>query len=166
MTSDSRSIAAAYDRASTQYDEWQWQEFWRRNEQPLVRGFLEQDGVVDITLDVGVGTGAYADLLSEYSHKVVGIDISSGMLRVSLVNHPAMTHIYANAVELPFREDSFQRIIVARVLSHVSSLNYFFRQVSRTLRPGGSLIITDLDPGHDYEVINLPRADVMKSRYG
>ena len=160
VTSDPRSIAAAYDHASTQYDDWQWQEFWRRNEQPLVRGFLEQDGVVDITLDIGVGTGAYANLLGEYSHEVVGIDIGSGMLGVSLVNHPTMTHIYAAALELPFRDDSFQRIMAARVLSHISSLHYFFRQVSRTLRPGGSLIITDVDPEHDYEAINLPGKDV------
>ncbi len=160
MTSDRRSIAAAYDRASDLYDEWQWQEFWRHNEQPLVRELLERDGVVDMTLDIGVGTGAYAGLLSAFSRKVVGIDISGGMLGVSLASHPAMTHIYASAFELPFRGSIFQRIMTVRMLSHAASLSDFFREVSRTLCPGGSLIVTDLDPEHDYEVINLPGRDM------
>jgi ubiquinone/menaquinone biosynthesis C-methylase UbiE len=160
MASDRRNIAAAYDRASALYDKWQWQEFWRHNEQPLVRQLLERDGVVDITLDIGVGTGAYVGLLSAYSRKVIGIDISGGMLAVSLANHPAVTHIYASAFELPFRESTFQRIVTIRMLSHAPSLGNFFREVSRTLRPGGSLIVSDLDPDHDYEVINLPARDV------
>jgi ubiquinone/menaquinone biosynthesis C-methylase UbiE len=160
MTSDRRSIAAAYDQASDLYDEWQWQEFWRQNEQPLVRKLLERDGVVDITLDIGVGTGAYAGLLSAFSHKVVGIDISDGMLGVSLANHPAVKHIYGSAFELPFRGSIFQRIMTVRMLSHAESLSDFFQEVSRTLCPGGSLIVTDLDPEHDYEVINLPGRDM------
>jgi ubiquinone/menaquinone biosynthesis C-methylase UbiE len=154
--SDLRKIAHAYDQASNQYDRWKWQEFWRLNEQPLVGDLLYRAGIVDLTLDIGVGTGAYANLLQAYSRKVVGIDISMGMMSVSLRNHSAVAHVCASAFELPFWENSFHRILVARVLSHSKCIDNFFAQVSRILCPGGCLIITDVDPEHSYESINLP----------
>ncbi len=156
MTSDRRRIAEAYDRASNQYDLWEWQEFWRRNEQPLVGKLLERGGIVDITLDIGVGTGGYTNLLHAYSRKVVGLDISIGMMRISQRNHPSVRYVCASAFDLPFCENSIHRILAARVLSHSKCIDNFFSQVSRVLRPGGYLIITDVDPEHNYKVINLP----------
>lgn len=153
---DPRTIAHAYDRASCQYDHWKWQEFWRRNEQPLVGELLGREGTVDITLDIGMGTGAYVELLYSYSRDVVGIDVSMGMLNVSQPNHPTAVHVCASAFELPFREESFQRVLAARMLSHYECIDGFFAQASRVISAGGSLIVTDVDPTHNYQVINLP----------
>jgi SAM-dependent methyltransferase len=156
LMSDRRKIAQAYDQASDQYDRWEWQEFWHRNERPLVSEMLDRDGMVDIALDVGMGTGGYFNLLHVYSRKVIGVDISIGMMRVSMRNHPSVQHVCASAFGLPFGHSSIDRILAARVLSHSECIDKFFSQVSRVLRSGGTVIITDVDPEHNYRTINLP----------
>jgi ubiquinone/menaquinone biosynthesis C-methylase UbiE len=155
MSSDWREVAEAYDSISKQYDNWAWQHFWRKNEFPLIEMAFKLDGPVDASLDIGIGTGAYSALHQSYSRRFVGIDLSVGMLDVFLQHHSKGQGVCAQAAALPFRNGSFRRVLITRVLSHVPSVEQVLSETRRVLRPGGSVVISDLDPEHDYKFITF-----------
>lgn len=151
-----REVAGAYDSIAKQYDNWAWQQFWRRNEFPLIERVFKRDGPVKACLDIGIGTGAYWALHQSYCERSIGIDISVGMLDIFLQRHPNAHGICAQANSAPFRSGSFQRILVTRVLSHIQAIDKFFSEARRVLEPGGTVVISDLDPEHEYRLIRFP----------
>lgn len=156
MNSNERIVSQCYDNASKYYDQWAWQDLWRHNEKPLIQEALARDGLVATSLDAGVGTGAYTDLLRRYSMHVMGIDISIGMLGELLEKYPRASCACASASAIPLKRNSCQRILAARVLSHIAKPEPFFAEAGRVLSTGGTVIVSDLDPEHEYTDINLP----------
>ncbi|MGI5211948.1 class I SAM-dependent methyltransferase [Plantactinospora sp. CA-290183] len=146
-----------YDRVAGRYEGWSWQEFWRRNERPLITELLAAEPVVRLALDVGIGTGAYVPVHRAHSERLVGIDISWGMLGVLRHRHPGVSRVVASATGLPFATGSFDRIVTTRVLSHVQDPDLFVAEARRVLTVGGSLIVSDVDPEHDYRVMEFSR---------
>jgi ubiquinone/menaquinone biosynthesis C-methylase UbiE len=164
MSSDSRSVGRVYDSAAKYYDRWAWQTLWRENEKPLIEKALSADGVVPIGLDLGVGTGAYINLLRRYCKNVIGVDISIGMLDTLLQKHPNASCVCAQAEAIPLRSSSCQQVLATRVLSHLVDLTTFFAETARVLAPGGAVIVSDLDPEHKYQAINFPGQDPSSIR--
>lgn len=74
-------------------------------------------------VDIGIGTGRLADLLSKNSKNVVGIDFSNKMLSVAhkhIDNKKNITLIYNNAIEIDFLSKYFDLGIVSLTLKHNS----------------------------------------------
>lgn len=156
MNSDQKKIASAYDQAAKAYEGWKWQRFWKNNERPIVQEILNNTPPGEFALDVGTGTGAYTDLLASRYRVVIGVDISISMIKISRLYHPYGPRVCATTLALPFKENTFQLVLAARVLSHVAALGTFFKETHDVLTPDGRLIVTDLDPEHEYTSINLP----------
>ncbi|MGA5299374.1 class I SAM-dependent methyltransferase [Nucisporomicrobium flavum] len=155
MASGPREVASAYDRLARRYQDWPWQDFWRQNERPLLEEVMSSEPFGRTALDVGIGTGAYVDLNESHTGRLLGVDISSGMLRELRRLHPGASGVVANATALPFRDGTIDRISANRVLSHVPDLTRFFGEARRLLSPGGGLVISDLDHEHDYDEITF-----------
>lgn len=155
MSTYGRHVADMYDAVAKQYDNWAWQNFWRKNEHPIIKEILAADGKVATTLDIGVGTGAYWRLHSSYSQKVVGVDVSIGMLGMLTQSFPEADVACADAANLPFSDSTFDRILITRVLSHVVAIQRVFTEAYRVMKTNSSLIVSDLDPEHDYELIRF-----------
>jgi ubiquinone/menaquinone biosynthesis C-methylase UbiE len=93
-------------------------------------------------LDLGCGTGNVASqLLKLVNTHIVGVDISGPMLEVAISK--SLEVVCANADSgLPFRDNSFDMVIIAYVLHHIDNLTSLFSECYRILRDGTLVIFT------------------------
>jgi phosphatidylethanolamine/phosphatidyl-N-methylethanolamine N-methyltransferase len=99
----------------------------------------------DRVLDIGVGTGLA--LASYPSHaKVVGIDLSEGMLRRARrrIQQHGMNWVnltLGNALQLPFEDASFDHVLLSHVVTVVSDPVKLIEETRRVSKPGGQMVI-------------------------
>lgn len=98
-------------------------------------------------LDVGIGTGLSLDLYPRHS-KVVGIDISEGMLgrareRMDLYNYGFAQLAVADALFLPFTDASFDHVFVTHVITVVSDPVRLIEEMRRVCKVGGKIVIVN-----------------------
>lgn len=99
-------------------------------------------------LDLGCGEGRHA--ISAYllaDVHVVGVDINSTDLATAqqrLADFPARpaqqascTFMQASGFDLPFADDSFDKVICAEVLEHIPDYLSVLAEIRRVLKPGG-----------------------------
>jgi len=89
----------------------------------------ELEGHVSI-LDVGVGTARFSKPLQANGHYVIGVDVSSGMLRKA-VERGMRNLLIGSVCNLPFRDDSFDVTISAGLLHLVKEWKVALREISR-----------------------------------
>jgi predicted TPR repeat methyltransferase len=94
-------------------------------------------------LDAGCGTGLCGPLLAPYASRIVGVDLSSGMLQ-----RAAARAVYDELVKaelqayLAAHEHAFDAIVSADTLVYFGALDAVLNAASRALKPGGVLIFT------------------------
>ncbi|MAN27839.1 MULTISPECIES: bifunctional demethylmenaquinone methyltransferase/2-methoxy-6-polyprenyl-1,4-benzoquinol methylase UbiE [Mesonia] len=101
-------------------------------------------------LDIATGTGDLAiSMAQEGIPKVVGLDLSEGMLKVgrkkiansSLANKLEL--IQGDSEALPFEEDSFDAITVAFGVRNFETLENGLKEIYRVLKPGGIFVVLE-----------------------
>src|SRR5256714_8849974 len=103
----------------------------------------------DRVLDVATGTG---DLAIELSRRVgpqgevVGSDFSEGMLELARKKAPELRFEQANALALPYDDDSFDAATVGFGARNFSDLPQGLREMARVVRPGGRAVILGITP--------------------
>jgi ubiquinone/menaquinone biosynthesis C-methylase UbiE len=100
-------------------------------------------------LDVGTGTGAGADEVARTGAKVVGIDRSSGMLSVGHRERPSLPLVVAEAIDLPFRDRTFDVVMGNFVFAHFVKVETALFDLTRVLVPGGRIGFTTWSNGKD-----------------
>jgi ubiquinone/menaquinone biosynthesis C-methylase UbiE len=103
-------------------------------------------------LDVGTGTGVAAEVVSEAvgpTGVVVGLDVSLGMLGVARRVRPGIRTVAAEAIDLPFRDGTFEVVLGNFVLAHFTKVDTALFDILRVLRPGGRLGLTAWADGPD-----------------
>ena len=104
-------------------------------------------------LDIGCGPGFYAaELLEEVGPQgaVVGLDASPQMLAVAAnrcARHSNAEFREADATSLPVDDRSFDRALCVQVLEYVQDVHSALAEMHRALRPGGRLVVWDVDWG-------------------
>jgi ubiquinone/menaquinone biosynthesis C-methylase UbiE len=149
------STAHGYDVAAEYYDRWDWQLFWRANEFPIVRDLLLRTPTLRRILDVGTGTGAFLDYISQQFHgnnSLAGVDLSAGMLALAQKRLGARAELCIGDIQagLPFRASDFDAVTMMRVANHLSNLDSAILEIHRLLSPGGIVIATDLAEEYEY----------------
>lgn len=157
-----------YDLLASHYDAWHWQTFWEKNEVGLVRKIISQLPKPRRAIDIGTGTGRYLKVLNTGGVNAVGTDISDRMLAKAankIGKNSALIH--ADLTRLPLASHVFDLAISCRVLSHVENLSSAFFELSRIIRPGGHLIVSDIDGAHRYKhtKINTPNGKIAITTY-
>lgn len=114
----------------------------RTSERELIEktGLTPEDVRGKLVLDVGVGTGRYADVIARWGGRVVGIDLSQAVLtaRGNLARYGDRALVaQADLFHLPFREQAFDIVYSIGVLHHTPSTREAFRAVARFAKPGG-----------------------------
>ncbi len=102
-------------------------------------------GDSDKVLDLGIGTGASLSYYPQHG-RIYGVDLSSGMLREARkkIAQRNMTHaqvFQADAMKLPFGDDTFDHVFISHVISVVSDPYKLVREVQRVARPGARIVI-------------------------
>lgn len=89
-------------------------------------------------LEIGCGTGQFAASVTDAAPSVdyVATDASPVMVEATLSR--GVDAQRADAESLPFPDDSFDVVVAAWMLYHVSDLAGALREVRRVLRPGGT----------------------------
>lgn len=105
-----------------------------------------QIGTGSRILELGVGTGRIALPVAAAGCEVVGVDLSSHMLTALMhrlrEQHISSIHLaQANITALPFRQSVFDGALAVHVLHLVADWKSVLTAVSRTLRPGGTLVL-------------------------
>jgi SAM-dependent methyltransferase len=113
-----------------------------------VRGFL-RDMRAPI-LDVGCGAGGYTRALRADGHTVIAVDLSEGM--AAAAGAPAAV---ADAGALPFADRTFGAAIALHMLYHLPDPAAAIAEIRRTLRPGGTLVISTNAIGDKAELRQL-----------
>lgn len=92
-------------------------------------------------LDIGCGHGLIARELGPHFAKVVGIDTSPGMVKqaASMTQDAKITFRQAGAEDLSFLPDQSVDMVVAGQSAHWYDYNKAWPELSRVLKPGGSL---------------------------
>lgn len=97
-------------------------------------------------LDVGGGTGALASRLSTaLSSQVTVLDPTPEMLAY-LPDTEEVVGILGVAESMPFDDNRFDAVIVTDAFHHFRDQPGAVREFARVVRPGGGVIVLDLDP--------------------
>lgn len=111
----------------------------------------------DDVLDVACGTGDLARAFaSARPARVVGSDFSAGMLSLAAQRRDAITWCRADALGLPFPDQSFDVVSCAFGVRNFQDLGVGLREMRRVLRPGGRVCILEF---------TMPRSKLIGSLY-
>jgi len=94
-------------------------------------------------LDAACGTGRYAEWLAEQGCQVVAVDRSEGMLAVARDKLNGADIRLGDLSDLPVESETIDLVICALALTHAEDLTRPYRELSRVLRPGGRLVVSD-----------------------
>jgi demethylmenaquinone methyltransferase / 2-methoxy-6-polyprenyl-1,4-benzoquinol methylase len=98
-------------------------------------------------LDVATGTGDLAIELARRvgpSGTVIGSDFSEAMLERAREKDPGVQWEQANALALPYADDSFDAATVGFGARNFSDLEQGVRELARVVRPGGRVVVLEI----------------------
>lgn len=90
-------------------------------------------------LDAGCGAGSTIKILERYG-KVTGIDINENMVKFCRKNK--IDVINANVTRLPFKDDSFDLVVILEVLEHLKEEKKALAEIYRVLKFDGLILIS------------------------
>ena len=108
---------------------------------------LAQVSAGDAVLDVATGRG---DLALELASRVgpggsvIGSDFSTEMLARARIKAPQLRWEQANALELPYEDDSFDAVTVGFGARNFSDLDRGLSEMTRVARPGGRVVVLEI----------------------
>jgi len=113
----------------------------------LIRERLSREGRLGDVVELGCGTGFYTRALVQQADSVVATDLSPGMLELAraAVAAPNVTFQVENCESTSFPDASFDVVFAALVL-HFTEPARALAEMRRILRPGGVLLVANLDP--------------------
>jgi demethylmenaquinone methyltransferase / 2-methoxy-6-polyprenyl-1,4-benzoquinol methylase len=106
-----------------------------------------------LLLDVACGTGDLSRLARRRGYRVVGADLSRGMLAA---NHTGAPLLQADCSRLPFADGSFDGLVCGYALRNFSDLPSALAETARVLRPGGRIALLEVD---------APTSTVLRTGY-
>ena len=144
MNLTKRQVKSKYNRFSIFYDlfespiEWLVFSRWRKR-------FLKN--ITGKVLEIGVGTGKNLSYYNYRKVKLIGIDLSTGMLekakqKAEKNDYPVMLRL-GNVEKLPFNSNSFDYIVCTFVLCSVPNPKQAIKEMKRVLQNNGKIIFLE-----------------------
>lgn len=102
-------------------------------------------------LDIGCGLGFYvAEILDRVGEtgSVTGVDAAAPMLAIAqrrVAGRKGATLLEGEATALPVGDGSFDAAVSVQVLEYVADLPAALAEIQRVLRPGGRVVLWDVD---------------------
>ncbi len=108
----------------------------------------------DKVLDAGCGDGFYLHLLANLTQApLVGLDDNPRALDLArkYVFSKKLKLVEGDVLKMPFKNNSFDKIICSEVLEHLPDDVKGLKEFTRVLKPGGIVAITV--PSHNYPIL-------------
>jgi ubiquinone/menaquinone biosynthesis C-methylase UbiE len=115
-----------------------------------------------IAADIGAGTGFVTAGVAPLVQKVHVLDGSEAMLAIARQNLAEFSNLefhLADGLALPLEDASVDTVFANMYLHHCPDPLNAIREMVRILRPGGRLVITDMD-AHTHEWLKTEMSDV------
>jgi len=154
-------VAEMFDRIASKYDflnhflSMNIDKIWRKKSIQLLK-----PANPDLILDVATGTGDFA--FEIYKHlkpeKIIGIDISEGMLKVGeeKIKKKGLSSIIefqkGDSENLNFPENYFDAVTVAFGVRNFENLEKGLSEMKRVLKPSGELIILEFSQPEKFPI--------------
>lgn len=100
-------------------------------------------------VEIGCGTGINTVWLAETARSIVALDFSEGMLakaRERVQSKHVQFILHDIREPWPVTHEAFDLVIATLVLEHIETLDPFFAQLKRVLRPNGVAFLSELHP--------------------
>lgn len=151
VIADRRSRSQAFFAgAAAAWDELRQELFGTRLDRRVLPALLEPDTVV---ADLGCGTGKLSQAIAPFAARVIGIDSSEAMIEAARCRLEEFANVELQRAELesiPLPEASVDVALMVLVLHYVASPPEVLSQVRRILKPGGRLVLVDMQP-HEHD---------------
>jgi ubiquinone/menaquinone biosynthesis C-methylase UbiE len=147
-----------FDKVAHQWDDMRRTFFGEGVREAAIRAADIRPGL--IVADVGTGTGFLAEAALAAGARVIGIDSSAGMLAEVRKRFDQQT-FEARAGDLdslPLAAGEVDAVLANMVLHHAPDPPRAIREMTRPLKPGGRLVITDAD-SHTHEWLRTEQHD-------
>jgi ubiquinone/menaquinone biosynthesis C-methylase UbiE len=140
-------VRRIFDRASRVYDSAPLQRAFYRPAHDAVVAELRAAGSMWV-LDAGCGTGILASRIRDEvgPARVVGCDLSIGMLRRAAERSPQGAWLQGDAHRLPLRDAVLDAVVTTQALHFLPDRPAALGEFRRVLRPGGLLVIAMINP--------------------
>lgn len=115
----------------------------------------------DTAADIGAGSGFITEALLREGLQVIAVDQSETMLDVIHRKFAGAGKVdcrNGDAQSLPIADEAVDHVFANMYLHHVESPHEAIKEMGRILKPGGKLVITDLDE-HNYEFLRIEHHD-------
>jgi excisionase family DNA binding protein len=121
-------------------------------------------GPADEVADIGTGTGYLAKSLAGQANKVWAVDSSPAMLEVARKDFQASgisnaVFLEGDALDLPLKDNSTNMAFANLLLHHLLEPEIAVKEMYRILKPGGRVILTDVDQ-HPYGWTIAEKSDI------
>ncbi|MEM7501233.1 MAG: class I SAM-dependent methyltransferase [Pseudomonadota bacterium] len=105
----------------------------------VLRDFLDKAPETLTVLNVGGSAGAIDNYLADHFAHVTGIDIDQAAIEHAQSNFSKenLSFQVADALNMPFPNESFDVVICSHVYEHVADPEQMFEEIKRVLRPDG-----------------------------
>jgi arsenite methyltransferase len=124
----------------------------------IAKAYLRPEMIV---ADIGTGTGFMAAGLAPLVRHVHAVDGSTAMLEAARRNLEGFSNVtvkLADGAALPFEDGTLDAVFANMYLHHCPDPGAAISEMVRVLRPGGRLVLTDLDR-HEHEWMRGEMAD-------
>ena len=98
-----------------------------------------------LVLDVGCGEGRFCRALRTDGSSVVGVDPTPALLDAARARDASGQLVRGVAESLPFPDERFDLVVSYLSLIDIPDLGSAIREIVRVLRPGGALLIANLN---------------------
>ena len=95
-----------------------------------------------LLLDVACGTGDLSRLALHKGYRVIGADLSAGMLAANSTGTPLLQ---ADCSWLPFPDGTFDGLVCGYALRNFTDLAGALAETARVIRPGGRIALLEVD---------------------
>jgi SAM-dependent methyltransferase len=106
---------------------------------PALLGLLPGPGRA--TLDLACGEGRLSRVLAARGHRVVGIDASPALVRLTATHEASVPALLGDATRLPFPGGTFDLVVAYMCLHDIDNLDGAVAEAGRVLAPGGRLCL-------------------------
>jgi ubiquinone/menaquinone biosynthesis C-methylase UbiE len=117
-----------------------------KNNRPLLIELLDLTSN-DILLDIGGGTGMIIDqLLAKSSCEGYIVEVEQKKLLYAAKKRKNINLVNASADFIPFPYEYFNKVMSIVAFHHFSDQNSALEEIKRVLKPGGLLVLNEIDP--------------------
>lgn len=115
----------------------------------------------ELAADVGAGTGFVTEELIQNGLKVIAVDQSQAMLdemkkKFDRIN--SIDYRMGESNKLPIKDETVDYVFANMYLHHVEFPQVAIEEMARILKPGGKVVITDMNE-HEFEFLRKEQHD-------